>query len=116
MVLPEPVPPLIRNASLASIIRARSFAAPGVTGPEATQSSTEKLRPAGTRSEMQVPRDARLPSTAWTRLPSASLPLANVHRVVQTCNLTYCRGDFRHASQTSQVRSRGDPPGQRQLI
>jgi hypothetical protein len=39
---------------------------------------------------MQVPGDAKVPSTAWTRLPSASLPLANGHRVVQTCNLTYC--------------------------
>jgi hypothetical protein len=69
----EPVPPLIRNASLASIMRDRSCAAPGVNEPEATQSSSEKLRPAGTRKEMQVPGDARVPSTAWTRLPSASL-------------------------------------------
>ena len=38
---PEPVPQLIKNASLASIMRASSFAAPGVTGPEATQSSSE---------------------------------------------------------------------------
>ena len=52
---------------------ARSCAAPGVTEPEATQSPSEKLRWAGTRSEMQVPGDARVPSTAWTRLPSASL-------------------------------------------
>ncbi len=69
VVLPEPVPPLIKNASLASIMRARSCAAPGVTEPEATQSLSEKLRCAGTRSEMQVPGDARVPSTAWTLLP-----------------------------------------------
>src|SRR3546814_2611362 len=54
-------------------MRDRSWAAPGVNEPEATQSSSEKLRCAGTRSEMQVPGDARVPSTAWTRLPSASL-------------------------------------------
>ena len=72
-VLPEPVPPLIKNASLASTMRDRSCAAPGVNEPEATQSSSEKLRCAGTRSEMQVPGDARVPSTAWTRLLSASL-------------------------------------------
>jgi hypothetical protein len=44
--LPEPVPPLIRNASLASIIRDKSSAVPGVSEPEATQSSSEKLNEA----------------------------------------------------------------------
>jgi hypothetical protein len=39
---------------LASIMPDRSCAAPGVNEPEATQSSSEKLRLAGTRSEMQV--------------------------------------------------------------
>ncbi len=85
VLLPEPVPPLIRNASLASIMRASSFAAPGVTGPEATQSSGENLRCAGTRSEMQTPGDARGPNTAWTRLPSASLGSTKGIRIVQTC-------------------------------
>ena len=32
----------------------------------ATQSSTEKLRPAGTRSEMEVPGDGGVPSRALT--------------------------------------------------
>ena len=41
--LPEPVPPLIKNASLASIMRARSCAAPGVMEPEAVAA----LRDAG---------------------------------------------------------------------
>ena len=36
-VLPEPVPPLIKNASFASIMRVRSWAAPGVSEPEATR-------------------------------------------------------------------------------
>ena len=72
-VLPEPVPPLIKNASLASITRDSKSAAPGVTEPEATQSSIEKCRWAGTRREMQVPGEATLPSTAWTRVPSANL-------------------------------------------
>ena len=71
--LPEPVPPLIKNASFASIERVRSWAAPEVSEPEATQSCSEKVRCAGTRSEMQVPGDAKVPSTAWTRVPSASL-------------------------------------------
>jgi hypothetical protein len=38
--LPEPVPPLIRNASF------KSSAVPGVSEPEATQSSSEKLNEA----------------------------------------------------------------------
>ena len=71
--VPEPIPPLIRKASLASIMRDRNCAAPGVNEPEATQSSTERLRPAGTRSEMQVPGDGGVPRTAWNRLPSGSL-------------------------------------------
>jgi hypothetical protein len=45
-VFPEPVPPLIRNASLASIMRTISCAAPGDKEPEVTQSSSEKLRAA----------------------------------------------------------------------
>jgi hypothetical protein len=40
VVLPEPVPPLIRNASF------KSSAVPGVSEPEATQSSSEKLNEA----------------------------------------------------------------------
>ena len=44
----------------------------GVTEPEATQSSSEKLRCADTRSEMHVPGDAKQPRTARTRLSSAS--------------------------------------------
>ena len=44
--LPEPVPPLIRNASLASIMRDKSSAVPGVSELEATQSSSEKLNEA----------------------------------------------------------------------
>jgi hypothetical protein len=54
VVLPEPVPPLPKNANFASIMPDRSCAAPGVNEPEATQSSSEKLRLAGTRSEMEV--------------------------------------------------------------
>jgi hypothetical protein len=38
--LPEPVPPLIRNASF------KSSAVPGVNEPEAAQSSSEKLNEA----------------------------------------------------------------------
>ena len=72
-VLPEPVPPLIKNASFASIMRVRSWAAPEVSEPEATQSWSEKFRCAGTRREMQVPGDAKQPSTACARLPSGSL-------------------------------------------
>ena len=81
--MPEPVPPLIRNASLASIMRDRSCAAPGVSEPEATQSSSEKLRCAGTRSEMQVPGDAKLPSTACTRLPFGQPRVDEGHRIVE---------------------------------
>jgi hypothetical protein len=44
--LPEPVPPLIRNASLASIMRDKRSAVPGVSEPEATQASSEKLNEA----------------------------------------------------------------------
>ena len=44
--LPEPVPPLIRNASLASIMRDSSCAVPGANEPETTQSSREKLNEA----------------------------------------------------------------------
>jgi hypothetical protein len=86
----EPIPQLIRKASLASIMRDSNCAAQGVNEPEATQSSTEKLRPAGTRSEMQVPGDGGMPRTAWNRLPSASLGSTKGIRIVQTCNLTYC--------------------------
>jgi hypothetical protein len=50
---------------------------PGVTEPDATQSSSEKLRCTGTRIEMRVPGDARVLSIAWTRLPSASLGSMN---------------------------------------
>ena len=71
--LPEPVPPLIKNASLASIMRVRSWAAPGASEPGATQSWSEKVGCAGTRREMQVPGDARQPSTACARLSSGSL-------------------------------------------
>jgi hypothetical protein len=71
--LPEPVPPLIKNASFASIMRVKSWAAPEVSAPEAMQSRSEKVGCAGTRSEMQVPGDAKQPSTACARLPSASL-------------------------------------------
>jgi hypothetical protein len=39
-VLPEPVPPLVRNASF------KSSAVPGVSEPGATQSSSEKLNEA----------------------------------------------------------------------
>ena len=63
---------------------------PGVNEPAATQSSSEKLCCAGTRSEIHVPGDARVPSTACTRLPSASLGSTKGIRIVQTCNLTYC--------------------------
>ena len=81
--MPEPVPPLIRNASLASIMRDRSCAAPGVNEPEATQSSSEKLRPAGTRNEMQVPGDA----SAEHGMDPTSVgqpPVNEGHRVVET--------------------------------
>jgi hypothetical protein len=71
--LPEPVPPLIKNASLASIMGVRSWAAPGVSEPEATQSWSERVRCAGTRREMQVPGDPRQPSTACARPSSGSL-------------------------------------------
>jgi hypothetical protein len=70
--LPEPVPPLIKKASFASIMRDNSWAAAGVNEPEATQSCSEKVCRAGTRSEMQVPGEARQPSTACTRLPSGN--------------------------------------------
>jgi hypothetical protein len=73
VVLPEPFPPLIKNASFASIERVRSWAAPEVSEPEATQSWSEKVRCAGTRREMQVPGDAKQPSAACARLPSGSL-------------------------------------------
>ena len=42
VVLPDPVPPLIKNANLASIMRDRSCAAPGVNEPESTQSLKRK--------------------------------------------------------------------------
>jgi hypothetical protein len=75
--LPEPVPRLIKNASFVLINRDNSSAAAGVNEPDAMQSSSEKLRCAGTRNEMQVPGDANQPSTAWTRLRSASLGSIN---------------------------------------
>ena len=51
--------PLIRNASSASIMRVNSWAAPRLNEPEAMQSWSQKLRLAGTRSEIQVPGDAK---------------------------------------------------------
>ena len=58
---------------------------------DATQSWSEKVRYAGTRSEMQAPGDARVPSTARTRLPSASPRIEKGIRIGKTCNLTYFR-------------------------
>ena len=77
VVLPEPVPPLTRNASRGCDDPAQQLRPAGVSDPDATQSSREKLARAGTRSEMQVPGAARVPSTAWTRLPSASRASTN---------------------------------------
>ena len=42
--------------------------------------------------------DGGVPRTAWNRLPSASLGSTNGISIVQTCNLTYCTGGFRHGS------------------
>ena len=62
----------------------------GVTEPEATQSSSEKLRCAGTRSEMQVPGDARVAEHCMDPTSVGQPRVDKRHRIVQTCNLTYC--------------------------
>jgi hypothetical protein len=45
--LPEPVPPLIRNASVASIMRDKSSAVPGVSEPEARSLRVRSSTPRG---------------------------------------------------------------------
>ena len=78
-------------------MRVSTFAAPGVDEPEAKQSSSEKLRCADTRSEMQVPGDARLPSTAWTRLPHSERTASRVASAMAGASLGSTKGILRLA-------------------
>jgi hypothetical protein len=56
---------------------------PGSMNPAATRSASEKLRRAGTRNEMQVPGDAKQPSTACTRLRHLEAGVNKGHRIGQ---------------------------------
>jgi hypothetical protein len=58
-------------------MRVSSWAALALKEPDVTQSWSEKLRLAGTRSEMQVPGDVKQLSTACTRIPFGSLASTN---------------------------------------
>ena len=72
VVLPLPVPPLIRKASRASTTRSSSRTTSGGPSPAAASSARVKPRRCGTRSEITVPGRATGARTAWKRVPSGS--------------------------------------------
>jgi len=77
VVLPDPVPPEIRNATLDATNACSTSAIWVQIEPLATQSSKENERRAGTRSDKQVPGSAMVASTACKRVPSASRASTN---------------------------------------
>lgn len=69
VVLPVPVPPVTRKASLAVTMAVRIGMAGGVMVPAWTRSDRVKVRRGGRRKLMQVPPGATGGSTAWRRTP-----------------------------------------------
>ena len=80
--MPEPVPPLMRNASLASIMHDKGCAAPGVDEPEAAQSSSRgRSRSSSVGTRCSEEEGDRLGSPfSFTSRGCVTLAAVRVHR------------------------------------
>ena len=77
VVLPAPVPPLIRNGTRRTTMASSRSSPRSDTESFASNCSRLGLDRAGTRNEMQVPGEATGDSTACNLVPSGSLPSTN---------------------------------------